>query len=37
MLGLKKGEESVGKKFLLLSECKGGKIGVCRCAKNTSV
>lgn len=39
MLGLKKrkGEESVGKKLLLLSEHKDGKIGVCGCDKNTSV
>lgn len=37
MLGLKKGGENVGKKFLVLSEHKGGKTGVCRCDKNTSV
>lgn len=38
MLGLKKRrEESVGEKLLLLIENKDGKIGVCRCDKNTSV
>lgn len=31
MLGLKEGEENVGKKFLVHNEHKGEKTGVCRC------